>query len=158
MKALSLWQPWATLIVDGDKRFETRSWGTDYRGPIAIHAAKTKKGWEDLDEELLLLLGAKSSPIRDAPNPDDFAHGCVVAICDLTDCLPMRDGMIAKQARIERLVGGWMPGRWAWQLENVRRVQPPIPASGRQGLWEWKPANTYVRACAWPAGTFKEDS
>lgn len=39
MKALTIWQPWASLLADGEKRFETRSWATSYRGPIAIHAA-----------------------------------------------------------------------------------------------------------------------
>lgn len=42
MKALSLWQPWATLIANGAKQIETRSWSTSYRGPILIHAAKRK--------------------------------------------------------------------------------------------------------------------
>lgn len=40
MKAITLWQPWASLIAIGAKKYETRSWKTNYRGPIAIHAAK----------------------------------------------------------------------------------------------------------------------
>ena len=40
MKALTLWQPWATLVAIGAKKIETRSWKTNYRGPLAIHAAK----------------------------------------------------------------------------------------------------------------------
>ena len=40
MKAITVWQPWASLLVSGRKRYETRSWATTYRGPIAIHAAK----------------------------------------------------------------------------------------------------------------------
>ena len=40
MKAITIWQPWASLLACGGKRFETRSWATSYRGPIAIHAAK----------------------------------------------------------------------------------------------------------------------
>ena len=39
MKALTIWQPWASLLVSGQKKYETRSWATTYRGPIAIHAA-----------------------------------------------------------------------------------------------------------------------
>ena len=42
MKALTIWQPWASLLACGGKRFETRSWATSYRGPIAIHAAAIK--------------------------------------------------------------------------------------------------------------------
>ena len=44
MKAITLWQPWATLIAIGVKPFETRSWATSYRGPLAIHAGKTREG------------------------------------------------------------------------------------------------------------------
>src|SRR5690348_17556570 len=40
MKALTLTQPWASLVAIGAKRIETRSWSTSYRGPLAIHAAK----------------------------------------------------------------------------------------------------------------------
>ena len=40
MKAITIWQPWASLLVSGRKRYETRSWATSYRGPIAIHAAR----------------------------------------------------------------------------------------------------------------------
>lgn len=41
MRAISLWQPWASAIALGSKRIETRSWSTSYRGPLAIHAAKS---------------------------------------------------------------------------------------------------------------------
>ncbi len=138
MKALSLWQPWASLVADGTKRVETRSWRTSHRGPIAIHAAATRAGWEDLDEEVALLLGLKCVPPRRAPRPSDYAHGAVVAIADLVHCEVMDEGLLASEDRLERLVGDWRLGRFAWFLENVRPVQAPIPARGRQGLWEWK--------------------
>lgn len=48
MKALTLWQPWATLIAIGAKTIETRSWSTNHRGPLAIHAAKTTAGFYTL--------------------------------------------------------------------------------------------------------------
>jgi hypothetical protein len=38
-KAITLWQPWAYLLVQGIKKFETRGWPTKYRGPLAIHAS-----------------------------------------------------------------------------------------------------------------------
>ena len=50
MKALTLYQPWATLIAIGAKKIETRSWGTNYRGPLAIHAGKNRE-WEYLINE-----------------------------------------------------------------------------------------------------------
>jgi hypothetical protein len=59
MKALSLWQPWATLVSIGAKRIETRSWPTKYRGPLAIHAGLTRR--RELD-----LLCLEDGPIRAA--------------------------------------------------------------------------------------------
>lgn len=53
MKALTIWQPWATAIAIGAKRIETRSWETHYRGPIAIHAA-ARRNKAHLPELLLL--------------------------------------------------------------------------------------------------------
>ena len=47
IKALSLWQPWASAIAVGYKHYETRSWKTDYRGWLGIHAAKTKRGLKE---------------------------------------------------------------------------------------------------------------
>ncbi len=52
MKVLTIKQPWATLIMQGDKRFEFRSWQTKYRGDLLIHAGKgidkTMKNWKDI--------------------------------------------------------------------------------------------------------------
>lgn len=55
MRALTIWQPYASLFPAGAKKFETRSWRTDYRGPIAIHAALRPMGWimEHTDEAAL---------------------------------------------------------------------------------------------------------
>jgi activating signal cointegrator 1 len=77
IKAISLHQPWASLIARGYKKYETRSWPTSYRGPIAIHAAKKFLHVP----QLLQLLGKKEK--------SDFPLGAVVAIADLTDCLLM---------------------------------------------------------------------
>ena len=44
MKALTIQQPWASVITMGVKTIETRSWSTKYRGPLAIHAGLTQKG------------------------------------------------------------------------------------------------------------------
>ncbi len=56
MKAITIWQPWASLIACGAKKYETRSWATNYRGPIAIHAARLNpiKLLADIPNEMLL--------------------------------------------------------------------------------------------------------
>lgn len=123
--ALTLWQPWATLIQQEVKRIETRSWATNYRGPIAIHAAK-KSVYTGIIELLDLLQGDEEPPM-----------GAVVAIANLIDCVEMTPEFIAEQTQVELKCGDWKPGRFAWILEIIRPVVPPIPASGGQKLWNW---------------------
>ncbi|MEK0184810.1 DNA N-6-adenine-methyltransferase [Microcoleus anatoxicus PTRS2] len=124
LTAMTLHQPWASLIAAGKKQYETRSWETDYRGPIAIHAGKKF----EQDESLISLLGI---PAAEVP------LGAVVAIADLTDCIEMTSWFIAKVSMTEKALGDFRKGRYAWKLENVRAIEP-IPAVGKQGLWKWR--------------------
>ena len=130
MKAISLWQPWASLVAAGVKRHETRHWPTNYRGPIAIHAAKTL----DLAGAPDQLCAAVSGPywIKDLP------RGVVVAVGQLVDCEPAeRVATYATEADLT--AGNFARGRYAWRIEDVRRVNAPIPLVGRQGLFNWTP-------------------
>lgn len=123
LTAITLHQPWASLIAAGLKQYETRSWYTDYRGLIAIHAAKKL----DDDESLISLLEV---------NKSEVPLGAIVAVAELTDCIQMTEEFIIKQSSIEQYLGLWEVGRYAWKLENVRAIEP-IPATGKQGLWKW---------------------
>jgi len=136
MKALSLWQPWATLIALGYKRVETRSWPTQYRGPIAIHAAKRTPG--DLEINIMLSLLA-SGRTPDLPAIDRLPLGAIVATAELVDCERMTWAFIQSQPELELDVGDWRVGRYAWALTNVVRLPEAIPARGAQGLWDWTP-------------------
>jgi hypothetical protein len=133
MKALSLWQPWAVYIAAGMKRFETRSWPTDYRGPLAIHAAKRPMAEEDHE-----LLGEYPlpEPFRSRP----LVFGAVVAVCQLVDVVRMDEqlchDMDIREGR-EFDLGGWEPGRYAWALASVEPLREPVFVRGAQGLWEW---------------------
>ena len=121
MKALTLWQPWASLIAVGAKTIETRSWSTAYRGPLLIHAAKRRPdvplflgGYglghhriryaDRVDEGFTLaattgrVLGDGTTIHRSWPLP----LGAVVALCRLVDVLPILD-------RDERLDVAWTP-------------------------------------------------
>lgn len=124
LTAITLHQPWASLIAVGKKCYETRSWGTDYRGPIAIHAAKKLHE----NESLISLLEIEA---------DKIPLGAIVAIANLTDCILMDQEFILKQSAFEQYLGLWEVGRYAWKLENVRAIEP-IPATGKQGLWKWE--------------------
>lgn len=140
MKAISVWQPWASLLAIGAKHFETRSWATSYRGQIAIHAARKK------DAECLEL--CLSEPFRSAlieagmTKIGDLPFGAIVAVGTLVDCrkteqvLREYTGMALAE---EFAFGDFRPGRFAWQINHVRRMAEPVPARGQQGLWEWKP-------------------
>ena len=129
MKALSLWQPWASLIAAHVKRHETRHWSTAYRGPIAIHAAKTLDVAGAPDELCMAAIGRNWS--RTIP------IGMVVAVARLAGCIETRRACALTAA--DREAGNYAPGRYAWRLEDVRALRQPIPATGRQGLFNWTP-------------------
>lgn len=132
MKALTLTQPWATLVTIGAKRIETRSWRTEYRGPLGIYAAKGMPDWamDTCQEEPFrsVLLAAGIAGVCDLP------RGAVIATCRLVDCVPTK---IFSPSDQERPFGDYGPGRYAWMLDDVRRLERPIPGRGALGLWEF---------------------
>lgn len=158
MKALSLWQPWATAIAVGSKGIETRGWPTAYRGPLAIHAAK-RKVMSDLRPLLrdyqwvgaLNKAGWDEWPCREK-HIDRLPFGAIVAVADLTDCRPTeafndfdlgRPGLpgpigghpATLFAWSEEQMGDFAPGRFGWVLSNVRPLARPVPWKGAQGLF-----------------------
>lgn len=136
MKALSIWQPWASLIAVGAKRYETRSWPTRYRGPIAIHAARH---WS---EECAAVFSRYAVQADLAPSigidppllKHDLPFGAIVAVAQLEDCIPTTK--LRGQILGEYSLGNFSPGRFAWHIGRVERLLRPIPCTGRQGLWE----------------------
>lgn len=139
MKALTLWQPWASAIAWGLKRFETRSWKTDYLGYLAIHAAKR---WSPEQQ-----LFAAEPLLKPFVGSEKLPLGAVVCIVELQGCLPTQEVLQAlyavdgrgrsTRAVYEELLGDYSFGRWAWKLELVEVFDEPIPARGHQGLWDW---------------------
>ncbi|MBU1271870.1 MAG: ASCH domain-containing protein [Alphaproteobacteria bacterium] len=128
MKAISLWQPWASLMAAGVKRHETRHWATAYRGPIAIQAAKT-----------LDLAGAPDQLCEAVSGrfwPKDLPRGVVVAVGYLAACDPA-EKVADHLTPADRAAGNFDRGRFAWRIEDIRRVLNPIPLTGRQGLFNW---------------------
>ena len=130
IKAITLWQPWASLIAHGVKRHETRHWPTDYRGPIAIHAAKTLDIVGAPEALCVAMFG------KDWTRP--LPRGAIVAIGDLVSC-PVAANVVDRLTSADRAAGNFGAGRYAWRIEDVRAVQAPIPALGRQGLFNWEP-------------------
>ena len=128
MRALTLWQPWASAIAVGMKRMETRSWGTTYRGPLAIHAARRPMGPGELEllEDYPLPYGASDVPL-----------GAIVATCTLADVVRCNGAMVVDV--VEDAWGDFSEGRFAWVLTDVAPLRSPIPMPGARGLWEWTP-------------------
>lgn len=149
MKALTLTQPWASLVAFGYKHIETRSWQTSYRGPLAIHAAKGfPRGARDLCVSYMVryALGPHFSGTDAGPLEKQMPLGCVVATCNLVDVLPtVATGCLSGvfedwpelNTENELAFGNYDPGRFGWVLEDVKRITVPVPAKGSLGLWEW---------------------
>lgn len=127
MKALTLTQPWASLVALGHKRIETRSWATKYRGPLAIHAAKGYPGWAREFATVEATLGRL--PLR-------IPLSAVVCVVRLVDVQPTEEAGPFLSG-LERHLGDYTPGRFAWFLELDEVYDEPIPATGALGLWEW---------------------
>lgn len=155
MKALSLTQPWASLVAIGAKRIETRSWPTSYRGPLAIHASKGFPAWarETCDEEpfyreltkagLLWPMGDETLTHQAKERFLALPLGAIVAVARLHACVPtievtkfMTATPGTKFAAVHELdFGDYSAGRWAWILADGKRLPEPIPCKGALGLW-----------------------
>lgn len=134
MKAITLHQPWASLVAAGWKEVETRSWSTPYRGPLAIHAGKKR----DRDGRELW----KGCDFYGLPAFDDLPFGVIVATCQLASIHRTGSEIFFQPKRgwhVERGFGNYSLGRFAWVLKDVVPVDPPIPAHGWQQLWNWEP-------------------
>ena len=138
MKALTLQQPWATLVAIGAKRVETRSWSTNYRGPLAIHAAATIAMGDFVLWKLCMsepfLAALKAAGITDLT---DLPRGVILATASLSHVQKI---YIANRPNLPELAfGDYTSGRFAWYLDKVATLPEPVPARGALGLWEWKP-------------------
>ena len=126
MKVLSVKEPFATLIKDGVKIYETRSWRTNYRGEIYIHAS---------------LSLSKSERVESANKylKSEFKPGFILCKCELVDCIPMTDGFIKyiNKETSEYDYGLYSEGRYAWKLKVLEVLDEPIPAKGKLGIWNY---------------------
>ena len=133
MKAITVWQPYASLIAKGLKHYETRLFKTEYRGPLLIHSGSRTMRWvlnnsaESALDVAIEAFGMEA--ILDLP------RGSAICIVDLVDCIEMTPELIAEQDPTELAVGDWKPGRYAWKLENPREMEP-MKLRGWQGLWD----------------------
>lgn len=141
MKAITIKQPWATLIALGEKKFETRSWATKYRGELAIHASK-KIDIDACQQPAIAATLNKHGIVL----TNDLPVGKIIATCNLVDCYQVEtdellwaDFTNGKTVNgFEYLFGDYTEGRYAWELSNIKMLEKPIAAKGQLSLWEWK--------------------
>jgi len=117
--ALSVRQPWASLIILGLKSVEIRSWPTSHRGPLFIHAAKT------LDERAL-----GRFRLSDVPT------GALIGVVDLIGVEPFTPATWRKLAPEHLDTGPFTLGLYAWTLADPRPLQQPVPWRGDRSLFE----------------------
>lgn len=130
MKVLSLTEPCATLIKEKKKFVETRSWKTDYRGELYIHASATSipKDWKEDTEFMSLVDGV----------PLNF--GNIICKCKLVDCIYMTKEYVENMKKNnyqEYICGKYEVGRYAWILENIIPLENPIKAKGQLNIWNY---------------------
>lgn len=129
MKVLSIKEPYASLIKEQIKLIETRSFKTNYRGQLYIHASKSKVLNDEKTKQVLKLLKNK-----------DFNYGYIIAKCQLIDCVYMDEEFIKKIKKNpnEYLCGEYKVGRYAWILKDIEPIDEIIKAKGRLNIWNYE--------------------
>ncbi len=122
IRALSIHGPWAWAIIHGPKRVENRTWSTDYRGLLAIHASQSKQS-DAPATELLKRLGVEL--------PDQWPRGVILGSVDLIDVVPIDEAPEAIRS------APFATGPYCWILANPKPLAEPLEQLGRQMLWEW---------------------
>lgn len=127
MKVITVKQPYASLIAEGIKEYEFRTWKTNFRGKILIHAGKSvdKKALEKFSKYNL-----------------DYKTGCIIAVAEITDCIKIDDRARNTLKKLNSLVYSNAINNKEWngfgfKLENVKKINP-IPINGKLSLWEYE--------------------
>jgi len=124
MKGLTIREPWATLIIEGYKEYEFRSWKTNYRGKILIHAGKTLE---------------KNMSTRFEKYNLKYNCGYIIGEATITDCKLVDEKFSKQLNRLNSVVytNSNHIETYAWKLENIKKYDKPIPCKGKLGLWNY---------------------
>lgn len=125
MKVLTVKNPWATLIVNGYKEYEFRSWKTNYRGKILIHSSA------NLEKNML-------SRFQDYNL--DCTNGAIIGEAEIVDCILVDEEFNKELTSINPVVYGKSNHieKYAWKLENIKKYDNPIHIKGKLGLWNYE--------------------
>ena len=127
MKTITLKQPWASLVASGLKKYEFRSWKTNYRGDILIHAGK----------------GVDKEALEKYKNLNlDYPSSTIMAIVTIEDCIELTATINKKICQENPYIyGNKHRSGFAWKLSNVRTVKCSTSISGKQGFWDYTLSN-----------------
>src|SRR5262249_6954176 len=133
MKALTIRQTWATLIVLGHKSLETRSWDTTYKGPLLIHASHAIT-----DVGMALFYHSHVQQILQPHGYRTFYNlprGAVIGSVDLCACISWEQFQNDEEAHSlltpdEQLLGTFGPGRFGWLFASPVRFMNPLRFTG----------------------------
>ena len=122
MKVLTIKQPWASLIIDGYKIYEFRSWKTNYRGKIGIHAGLSSENINDFKDYNLI-----------------YKKGFIIGEATIVDCILVDEKFNNDLKKIDpKVYKHNLVGQYAWKLENVVKYEEPIEIKGKLGLWNYE--------------------
>ena len=126
MKVLTIKQPYASLIMAGIKKYEFRTWKTNYRGEVLIHSSKTldKKAMKEFNYDL------------------DYPLGCIIGKVDITDVIKVDDDfrkVLEKENSFiyNHVINDKSFDGYAFKLENLELLNP-IYINGKLGLWNYE--------------------
>ena len=131
-RAISLMQPWATLMAIDAKRVETRSWSTNFRGWVAIHTSKRFP----MECRALCYRMPFARALSEYNIPEDLPRGQIIAVTEIIGCR-RTDGVKYRTdlSEMERAFGDYSPGRYAIFTAGVRRLKTPITIRGALSIW-----------------------
>ncbi len=125
MKALTIKQPWADLIIAGIKDIENRTWKTSYRGRVLIHTSKSPCSRGDLEAYPLPALAGHIEISKYSPS--QFTGGAIIGSVELVDCVMNHPSEWAEK------------GVYNWILADPVKFEKPIlDIKGMLGLWDYK--------------------
>lgn len=133
MRAIALYQPWASLWLTDSKIHETRSWPLPRKGELAVHASK--KIQQDLEEPTRLIVERRFG--------HDWMHtlptGAIIGAVEIIDCLKTEEvypNPLSRDAPDDYWCGNFAPGRFAWRRGRAFTLPTPRPFTGRQNIFQ----------------------
>ena len=130
MKVLSIREPFASLIKNKKKYIETRSFKTNYRGELYIHASIS-----EIDNSV-----RSRNELMEVVNDMELGYGYILCKCNLIDCIYITKEYIEdikNNNYREYICGHYEEGRYAWVLDDIEVLNNPVRAKGQLGIWNY---------------------